>query len=557
MVHYARVTRAVGSRRAWWIFGGFFALVCLVNGAWLWGGPYRDGWLYHGYYRHLADYVAKYHDTYYATRLSTIVPGHVLWTLLPAEWANVALRAALWLGSVGSFYALSRRLFGHPVGLASALALGANPILLGAAGWNYVDGFGIGYALAAQAAVAAAADRPDRRALLILAGASATALVTANVFYVVLLPLLPASWILVRQDTPVREAVRALGWFALGAALLAVAFGVLNAAMGGPFHYLEASLAFARGAQAKANPFRTEVGRWIRGAVWLIPLLAVAAGSLGVLARSVWRRGSVGRRERLAQVVYLVFVAAFVVLQGWKDMGVLQLTYYASLLLPAAFLAFAGQLATVTVGAAGRPSFVPAVAALASLVPLALARFGVRFFLSPQIAVASVVLVGIALAIRGRIAPFLLVAAMVVASTPRALIPSPREPRGLFAQMEAACREIDRTDPSGRMRLWYDLNGPHGGVFDAIACSFQLCPRIVSASFPRFNFPGYLCDGVALAGGQRIAVLSVEPGAFDAARLALAEFGFGARLVDRRPIPGVVAGFEIVVLDVVDTKGGT
>lgn len=544
----------MGSRRAWWIFGGFFALVCLVNGAWLWGGPYRDGWLYHGYYRHLADYVAKYHDTYYATRLSTIVPGHVLWTLLPAEWANVALRAALWLGSVGSFYALSRRLFGRPVGLASALALGANPILLGAAGWNYVDGFGICYVMAAQAAVAAAADRPGRRVLLILAGALATALVTANVFYVVLLPLLPASWILVRRDTSAREAGQALGWFALGAALLAAAFGLLNVAMGGPLNYLEASLAFARGAQAKANPFRTEVGRWIRGAVWLIPLLAVAAGSVGILARSARRRGSVGRRESLAQAVYLVFAAAFVLLQGWKDMGVLQLAYYASLLLPAAFLAFAGQLATLTARPAGGPYLVPATA-LATLVPLALARFGVRFSLSPQIAIAAVLLVGIALAIRGRAAPFLLVAAMVVASTPRALMPSPREPRRLFAQMEAACREIDRTDPSGRMRLWYDLNGPHGGVFDAIACSFQLCPRIVSANFPRFNFPGYLCDGVALTGGQRIGLLSVEPGAFETARLALAEFGFGARLVDRRPIPGVVAGFEIVVLDVVDTKG--
>ncbi len=548
-----------------------FALLA-VDPNWIFSGPFRDTWIYYGYFNNLSQYASEFSQHYYASRLSAILPGWVAHHLLPPLAANLVLHLALYWAAVFSFYTLCKLHLDRGVALLATLALGCHPFFLLAIGWNYVDGFGITYALAALALLALATHRSRWRLCLVLAGAAAMAMVTANLFYAVYLPWLAAYFLAVPAGTERRPLPQSLLLTGAGAAGLFVVFGAVNRAFGGPFLYLLSSLRFSYSATQQPNPFREATYQWLAKAAWLALPAAVCVGAVVLLARLRGEPDAARRRFLVfTQVQLLAFAALMAGLQLHADMGVLQYVYYGSLLLPPVFLALAGQIAEVLQETRPR-----VLALLAGVWGLALALPNPvdadpvslqRWIGSP---VVLSLLLGLVLALvlwlrargpRAAAAFGLCLAASQFASWEltrysRTFGPFGDDGRGTFLQISRSFDEIDaqRFQDPGRTRevprIWYNFDEPaHGQFYDVIATTFMLCSHLLNTGFPNVDSKGLMCDGAYLEPGTRIAVLSTDPGAYAKAEASLRGIGFSTRLIARREVPGPVEGFAITFLE--------
>ncbi len=539
-------------------------LLLALDSDWIFSGPHRDTWIYYGYFENGVSYLREFPELYYGSRPAAILPGWLLHHLLPSVPANVLLHLAVYWSAILSFYLVARDLFGARVALLAGLALGCHPYFLQAAGWNYVDGFGIAYFLMTLLLLTRATASPVSpawRLHLLGAGAMATALLSTNVFYGIYLPLLGGYFLILNRRRGRIPFLSALSWTGAGAAAMLTLFGAILMAVGGSFFYLTSSLAFLAGTAGEANPFRLPTYRWLTHAVWLVfPSAALFGGALLFLLGPLWRDGV--RLWCQVQLGILALVVAY--FQVYGDTAVAQHFYYASLLLPVAFLAFAGQLAPLVEELPVRRfSALAAAVAVVQILPLLLPRirslsyedppFGAPSLLAGLAALASVALArwrtGRALAV---VAVFfcLAVSQLLVRQGGGIFWQFENyggDGRGLYSQMDHAVRAIDAFDPSRELRLWYDDGAEDGIVYDALASAFLLCPRMINLDFP--DLPGpRMCDGVDLKPGVQIAVLSADPSAFEKADKALRAIGLSARRLRREEIPGPSHGFAITYL---------
>ena len=318
------------------------AAILALNSRWLFGGLYRDPWIYYGFFRDAPAYIRAFHGQYYATRLSVILPGYAIHQLLSPVAAQVLLHLGLAWAALLSFYVAARETVGARAALLAALSLGGYPFFLHAVGWNHVDGFGLTYACLCLAAVTLAATRRHWPLLLAGAGAAAVALVSANLFFGVLVPLLALwYWSLnaARHRHPLLGSMAAA---AAGGGALFLALGLLSVAAGGPLLYLVASLRWARKLSSGPNQFWNPITGWIGGATWLVIPAVCCLGALALLEQR--RRTDPRQDPRRAQLLYLGAVSIFLLLQVTATVAALEYFYYATLLLPLAFFALAGQL---------------------------------------------------------------------------------------------------------------------------------------------------------------------------------------------------------------------
>lgn len=563
-----------------------FALLAVDSG-WIFSSPSRDAWIYYGYFQNAVAYLKRFPEVYYSSRLAVNLPGFAVHHLLPPLAANLALHLALYWAAVLSFHLVVRRMFGTRTAWLTAIAFGCHPFLLRALGWNYVDGFGIAYFLIALLCLTPAAGSQGsrgRRPLLAAAGAMVTAIVSTNVFYGIYVPVLAGHFLVLRRQGREhdREHVPLSAcalWAGLGAAGLFALLGAASRAMGGPFFYLGSSLSFLSGSLGTANIFRDATYGWLSAAVWLaFPVLVLAGGLVALLAR---RRNASSRPDdrhddRLflwthGQLLYLALVLVYFQVAG--DTAVLQHFYYASLLIPSAFLAFAGQVARVVPDLSGRRlAALAGLVALLQIVPLLLPRIPALSAAEtsslpplPLALLAGLVTVAVlALRVAGTRATLALFLGLALS---QAMVrqggatfwKSQRyggDAQGLFLQISRGILAIERFDPSHQVRLWYDMEEERNGVFyDALASAFLLCPRMVSGDFPDLH-GGRMCDGVQLGPGVPVAVLSTDPDAFEKARTSLQGVGLSARLLAREEIAGPARGFAITYLRTESTDLG-
>ena len=533
----------------------------LLDSTWIYSGPHRDHWLYYGYFRSAFAYASLHPDLYYSSRMSVNLLGFLFHHLLPPLAANFALHLSLYWAAVLSFFGTAAIVFGRRPALLGAISLGVHPMFLQAVGSNYVDGFGLTYFLVALFCLALAARGHVPRVGLFLCGAFCAALVAANILYVLYLPLLAAAFLFLNRQWARRSFLHSGALAVAGGAAAMAAMGVLNRVAGGPFFFLRSSLSYAWGIGSGriANIWRRADSAWLVDAVWLVFPVLATCGAIAVLVHA---RGMIGRERAMilaGQVQCVAFMLGVVLLSlDWMDL--LQFPFTASILIPPACLALAGQVAYLGVGISRR-AYALALGSLMLATGLRWAFHPEREDLLPWIATPVPVtvpllvgLAGVAVVLAGARGAAAVSAFVVATALSHGLIatkffePSRGEQaRDLFLQMVGAVTAIERADPSLRIRTWYNQQDEHGQVFDAIACSFLLCERLVNTGFP--NLPDRrMCDQDLLEPGQLIAILSARPQAFAEAAQALAHVGLVAEPLRREEIPGPIPGFAVVFL---------
>lgn len=598
--------RAGRHRPGWQGDGLVLLLMPLVllalDGHWIWSGPGRDNWIYYGYFRFARVYLEQFRDVYYSSRLSVILPGYLLRRLLPPLAANLVLHFGLYWLAVGAFYLTARAFVGRRAALLAVLVLGSQPYFLLAIGWNYVDGFGLAYFLAAAACLTLAAGqavRPGgppgaegpesegrpllgsapsrgrtpwgRRSCLALAGAAATALVSANLFYTVYLPLLAAGYLALLWPLPLRQAWRDLLWVIAGAAGAFCVLGLANRFGGhGYFLFLLPSARWlARFSRAESG-FKHPASQWLRGALWLAFPLLILLSSLATLLRGLLVRlfepaSRLGRLVLFTQLQYVAFFALMAAVELGPQGVTFEYHYYASLLLAPACLALAGQVALLVAGIDRRTLTILAAACVAALaisqLPLlparAMAALAPTSLLPPVLAGAGCLMI-ITSGRRG-LRPALLFLLLLAGA--QLLIknlggfreswrPFHHDAAGLFHQIDSTLSVLQRADPSLQVRIWYNQeeDRAHYYLFDTVASALLICPHLVNFSFPDGG-EGRLCGGQPFAPGLTIAVLSARQDAAAAALATLTRFGLHPRLRQRVVVPGPAPPFAILVID--------
>ncbi|HYG65827.1 MAG TPA: hypothetical protein VEL74_24820, partial [Thermoanaerobaculia bacterium] len=548
-----------------------------IDPRWIYSPIHRDSWIYWGYFQNASTFAWKFPDQYFSSRLSVILPGHLLHRLLPLEAANHVLHLTAFWAALLSFYGVCASWLDRRRALLAALALGCHPFFLNAIGWNYVDGFGITYFLATLFLLTAALRSRHRSLCLVLAGAGATALVTANAFYGIYLPFLAAYFLLFDRGPGRRPLLSSIALTLAGAAGLFLVFGTVNRIMGGPFFYLAPSLSFIGGRVQTANPFRDPTYSWVPGATRLVLTLLILAGGAAVLA--LRRREADPARRRFAvftQLQLLGLAGLLVFCQVKADMAVLQHLYYVSLLLPAVFFAFAAQLPPGLAGMKPR-TFALLFGAAAGILGLSHALAfapGSTVSWRPDLPVLAPLVAGgllvvlpwlNGLATKGAAAWTLGTLMSLAICQLLAWEPSNSgqgfsrfggDTRGAFRQVAQASALIDSRDPALGIRLWYTITPDDSNLLaDMVSSTFLVCPSMVGGNFPALIFGAVMCDGTPLVAGQRIAVLSTDPAAFDQADRSLRGVGLAARLLERQEIAGPVPGFAVTFLEAVPAAG--
>jgi hypothetical protein len=586
---------AAGARRPAWAYGALLAALPLAQAAldrrWLFDGPGRDTWIYYGYFRFARVYLEEAASAYYSSRLSVILPGHLVRKLLPAVPANVVLHLGLYACAVAAFYGSTRIYTGRRGALLASLVLGCQPYFLWAMGTNYVPGFGLAYCLLALAAVTAAAGSRGGRAwegLMAAAGGAATALVAANLFYALYLPLLAAHYLVLDRHGARRRLLPAVLWAAAGAS---VAFAVLDAVGRlwghGAKVFLAPTVLWLWDFSKQVSIYKHPVAVWGPRAWWLVFPMIVLGGSLAWLLRRRWERRSPAphamagggggdddgddagaRLSGLRVFVQLQFVAACAVMAACElePHGVpLEYFYYAVLLLPPACLALAGQLAPLLDRLPPRVFGGLAVATAAVLAPVSVGRMHLWDLSSvPTIALplaaGAIAVAVIAAGWRG-LRPAVLILASLIASLllTQNLFDSRRWGPGhsgyadtprFFRQVDSVLTRLQAADPSLRLRLWYSLHEEDGRFYDSLACAWRLCERLVTYSFPDVA-GGRMCDGQPLQPGMKVAVLTERPppAAAAAAESALESIGLRARWLGAGSVPGPVKPVSLLFFE--------
>jgi hypothetical protein len=560
-------------------YGALLASLPLAQAAldhrWLFDGFGRDPWIYYGYFRFARVYLQEAWNEYYSSRLSVILPGYALRALLPAVPANLVLHLGLYACAIAAFYGSARIYAGRRGALLASVVLGCQPFFLQAIGSNYVPGFGLTYYLLALAAVAAAASRTAGRTadvLLAMAGAAAVAVVAANLFYGLYLPLLAAHFLVLNRHGARHRLLPAALWAAGGGGAAFAAFDAAGWLWGhGSKLFLKPTVTWLWSFSQQPSIFKHPIADWGPRAGWLAFPAIVLGGSLAALVRRPWARhlptasavpggGAAGVRV-FAQLQYLALCAVLAAFELEPHGVTLEYSYYAVLLLPPACLALACQLAPIVDRLTPRAFGGLAVGAAAVLAPagVALPRpwdAGTIPSLALPLAAGAVAVAVVAAGWRGLRPASLVVASLLASLLLTNNLSQSASHNGyddsfrFFRQIDDTLSRLQAADPSLHLRLWYSMDEEDGYFYDSLACAWRLCARLVTFKFPDVA-GGRMCGGQRLLPGTKVAVLSQRPppAAAAATERSLASIGLRARWLGTSSIPGPVKPISLLIFE--------
>ena len=581
------VTRSAFSARPGWLRRLDFALLSLLalplailklDDTWLFAysaGEHVliDSWIYFGYFVNLSGLLHTFRSGYFAGRLSWILPGFLAYRSFSPLTATYALHTAFYWAAVVALYLTLKHTVGRRAGWIAALAMGCYCYFLWAIGWGYVDGAAATYTLLTLCALtyAAKAERPKRWQFL--SGVALAAAIYCHFFLISFTPLFALYYRFARKEYGRHEPELRIRPFARGFLGLTLFYGVINLVLKAPpLFFILPSLSAGGKLVAKGNLWMNWSLNWIMNAGWLLFPAVTLAGALLFVAARGWRPVSRVGFPLLWQG-YFILSALIMVLWELSGQPVLQLVYYTSLLIPAMFLALGAQFAPA-LERLGRWQFAALCcgAVLLLLLPFALPlHSGVVLLIQQHRWLWPAVpgLMGVALlAFRVRYAGALAVLLVCAACGTLNLAAGtrtwghagqPDDPaveKQMFLAVVDSVRAAKQTDPSGQLFFWYDFQSPLGPSYRAVASTSLWSRRLVSESFPLLGAKAetpYLKLKIPPP-HTRIAILTVDPAAFEKAEQSLREVGLTAHLQGQRRISEGPIAWNMVLVETDNPK---
>jgi hypothetical protein len=507
----------------------------------LFAAPHNiDSWLYLGYFRNLFEYKQVYRATYYGSRLSWILPGWTAHAWLGPLIGSYVLHLAVHLTATLSLFEILRRSIAIRAAFLATFVFSVSPQLNAATGSDYIDGAGIAYCLLGMALLTSP-ERPRARTL-IAGGAALAACVYTNLFWIALMPAAAIGCVTLVGS--VKRCGRMAAWGAVGAALLTAALCAVNYRLDGLWWFYEPSLRAARELLAMKN-------FWFRGLLgdfglepWLwIPAIALVLSILELVRRS-------GRARTGFALAYLAALAAMCYFQFARRQPVLGLSFYASYLLPFAFLVIGSAIWGVVEDMSSLQ--------FTALCAWACLAFGVVWIdwsggytpIWPSyriaVAVAGGALVAAAWAMRGRtVAALLALAAFALftselrfasgmwpaGSPPNPVAHGPHEYRQTFERLVGMSDTLDRLRAGKRVYFWYDENELPRSDYWALNAVYMFVLHRIGA-----DFPAGAC-AMPVEPGSLMVIATERPALLPRARAELAACwaGKGIRPVEALP----------------------
>lgn len=535
-------------------------------------GGYIDTWLYSALQWDFRAQVELFGPTYFAARLSALLPGMFFQHFLPADCANLAGKILVSAGLAWSMGTVAWNLGELRAALLAVLLSVVAPQIIMFLESDYVDTYVVLYGSLTLACIVRTGRSPRYWAWMILSGASFAAMGVANISAHVMpgLGLATFSVVYLRWFgwSAGRKAVSLLAFFAGAAALYGI-LGLINSWLVGRFDFWQPQIGAMLALGSAKNRWAPANWQWLAEATWLIaPAAALLWGSwkswIAVPADKPRRRGL--RALSLGLLVSLGATAAYALR---TDFTMFSLPYYASfhlcLALPLLALSCSGSLSD----AAPSWRWLAAVglvlpgAMLAYVSPGTTVYFVARLLGIPGSAsrmhgfLALMLLAGALIRvfsgqrwparIRSILGPELLLLGVLVASVPIHVFAPYHGLRDNYVAAHDAFRVINAEFAPRTYLLWEDPRHPNS--LGVTATKYWGTSLFTSLPFPKFEKP----DPARLA-GQTVII----PGVYGQGRATLEEANralaahkleaYAGRII---PIPGEGgAGFDLVCFSV-------
>jgi hypothetical protein len=492
-----------------------------------------DPWVYYGFFHNLAMFKGLlFPGTYYGSRLSWILPGYLVNQLFDPLVANYVLHLAVFYVAVLSLYYILARTINRPTALLTAIVFGIQPYVWSAVGWDYPDGASIAYYLLATAQLTHAAKAPRAALTLALAGVSCAALVYCNIVWVMFLPFFPAYYLFCRQqhhDTSYfRDLGRFLLWAGLGAGALTILFAAINYRLDGTFWFYEPSIRFTQNTIGQPSPYKAKNLHWIWSAKWLLFPALTLLGAPIALARRFGKPLSAETRAAFFLAGNFLFSTALFVYAELRGQPLIELTFYASYLLPSAFLAFGALLLRLDAGwEALHPLLFTGAAAVLLAIPWwDLQRnvwgAGAKLKTASVIFLAAGAVFSRALLPRSRATVWIVLFALALCNafvliSNGAFIATKTgtDFRDGFLRTTQVMNDVQATNPGRSTKFWLDEKEPRGSEFDSLCSVYLFEYALIGRDFPS------LASALQLPEGSVLVIPSNRPNVLELVKKAL------------------------------------
>jgi len=527
-----------------------------------------DSWIYFGYFVNLTGLLRTFRSGYFAGRLSWILPGFLAYRSFPPLAATYILHVAFcWIAMV-SLYLILKHTVGRRAAWLAALLMGCYCYFLWAIGWDYVDGAAATYTLLTLCALTYAAKAEHPRRWQFISGAALAVAIYCHFFLISFVPLFALYYHFARREYWKDIPASRVRPFAHGFIALTLFYAVINLVLKAPpLFFILPSLSAGGKLVAKGNLWMNWSLVWLRNAGWLLFPAVTLLGALLFVNLRGWRPSKPGGFRLLWQAF---FVLSALIMLLWQISGqpVLQLVYYTSLLIPAMFLALGAQFAAA-LERLSRPQFAALCGAAAVLLLLPFAAplhsgfvFAIQQhrWLWPAVpGLIGAVLLAWRVRYTGAVAVLLVCAAcgtlnLAAGTRTWGHAGRPDDPavqKQAFLAVVDSVRAVQQIDPSGQLFFWYDFQASLGSLHRAVASTSLWSRRLVSESFPLLGPKAetpYLKLKIPPP-HTRIAILTVDPAAFDKAKQSLREVGLTAQLIGQRRIAEGPIAWNMILIE--------
>ena len=553
-------------------------LLLRLQGAWIYNYYAIDPWYYLGYFLRYEQYLKTFGNAdYYSTRLAWLLPGHLLYSVLPPLIARHVLHLGFYYAALIGLYFTLKQLVGKRGALTASVMLGCNLYFLFAVGTDYTDGAGITYCILVLYFLTTAAIAKHWHVAVVLAGVFYGCSLHTNVAWLMAaLPLL-LYYLLLNRSHQRHPVLVSIGLMAAGVLAITICLGGINVMAGGKFFFFLPSVGTAVALSSAPSGMRIPWSQWWFRADWLLLASVVCSGNLLLLIGQRLRWWSLQVSAMVVAVSLLLFAGIMAVIDR-TIAPVLQLLYYANYITPFVYLAIGHQAASVVERL--KPYQFAIVAAFGStilLVQSVTLSVDLQALLYSGIYLTSLVLfifsrssplrVGLSLGVACT-ALFTVMQAgslntlVVGLSQPHQLAQQRLDNQGIqravFLTTTDVISYLKDVDPEVKTWFWY--NDQESPAYSAITQTSLWHNRLMSNTFPELKIAHFkesqsaaqkrFSSYLAQSNPFQLAVLSRQPDAVDLAIKALDQIGYRAEKSSALEVKRKYISFKATILKV-------